>query len=72
MTDKRQTLEVFNIDKIYALEKLTTDKEQGLKIHTNEDMKATQTQTEEFRAELTIPLRYETGEEQPKVIRTPT
>lgn len=29
-------------------------------------------QTEEFRAELTIPLRYETGEEQPKVIRTPT
>lgn len=55
-----------------ALERLTFDKIQDLEGPTNKNQKNTQTQTEEFRAQLITLLRQETEERWPKIIRTPT
>ena len=45
---------------------------QALEKYTNEKNKNSQIQTEEFRGEFITLLHGETGEERPKVIRTPT
>lgn len=43
-----------------------------IKTQSNENNKNTQTQTEEFRAQPTSPLYYETEEQWPKAIRIQT
>lgn len=56
------------MNKIQALERLTTDKIQVLE-RSNEPKPNIHTQAEEFRAESTTPFHDETERERPKVVR---